>query len=141
MSKRSSQNAKRFASEIWGAKKDPESGKRKVKARVNEVEREKSLTTKRWKKMCEKFKHSLKDESLEKIDTLKIKFLSIKENTNNLKASQNLTNYMKYCRAFKVNLSLEDYLLKEYYLINYKEKYPEVFEQVVGSSIQKAGEK
>lgn len=141
MSKRSSQNAKRFASEIWGSKKDPESGKRKVKARVNAIDREKSLAEKRWKKMCEKFKHSLKDESLEKIEILKTKFISIKESTNNLKAAQNLTNYMKYCRAFKLSLSLEDYLLKEYYLINYKEKYPEVFEPIVSSSIQKAGEK
>ena len=139
MSKRSSQNAKRFAGEIWGTKKT-EPPKKKVKPRGSAVEREKALAGKRWKKICEKLKHSLKNESLEKIEILKAKFLSIKGNTNNLTASQNLTNYIKYCRALKMNLSLEDYLLKEYYLINYKEKYPEVFQPVISSSIQKTEE-
>jgi hypothetical protein len=44
---------------------------------------------------------------------------------------------MKYCRAFKVEFITEDYL-KEYYLINCYEKYPEVLNKC-RLSIQKAG--
>ena len=98
---------------------------KKVAIKQKKVDRKKAVLEKRWQVLCQKFKFDLLNQPTDTIECLKSKFIKIKG--NKLKAVQNVKNFRIYCRNFNLDFSLYNYLMKEYFVIDFKSKYPEIF--------------
>lgn len=128
MSKRGSRNAINFAGKNWTFREESAQGAidhKQLRAKIRGQKKDARLES-RWIRLCEKFKYSLEHEQLDTSDNLKSRFYMIKGNTNNLKALQNVKSFRLYCKKYNEVFSLENYLVKQYYAVNYKKDFPDV---------------
>lgn len=130
MSKRSSLNAKRFAGKSWKLKplrKHENSSYNKVEAAKNRQRKKTQRIEKQFESICKKFDINENDEKSKTLESLKFDFCKIKKSKKRIKALQGVKSYRLYCKKYNEDFSIETYFRKEYYLVNYKKDFPDVY--------------
>ncbi len=134
MSKRGSRSAKFIGGTNWKLSKsrtsssDPnkvDAASRKARAKELREKRKKERIDNQFEKVCEKFKIS--SDEIESFTKQKDYFIAIKKNTTRLQAIQRIKSFKIYCKKYNEVFSLENYFDNNYYLIDYKTDYPDVY--------------
>jgi len=136
MSKRGSNNAKRFAGKNWKLSKkdtsspDPaklEKEQKKIEAKKNREKKKEQRILGQFDKICEKFDFEINDENKQTHNRLQKKFISIKSNKTRTQALQNVKSFKLYCKKYNESFLIEKYFDKNFHVTDFKSDFPDVY--------------